>query len=113
MRAFSGQVGRHPSGFMMTMVALDFAVGDTYELVVSAGEDPVHVAAVLSRIGQRYAPNLVTHFRPPTENVRLAELAPFVASQVAKDGKTTFYLCKDFACQAPTHDLETVLRQID
>jgi uncharacterized protein YyaL (SSP411 family) len=48
--------------------------------------------------------------RPEGElGARIAALAPYTAEQVARDGKLTLYLCRNFACEQPTHDLEHIL----
>ena len=112
MKAFSGGIGQSPVNYTQMMLALDFAVGPTHELVVAAGEDAADFERVLRALGRAFSPGLVVLARPAGEEPAIARLAPFVAEQTARDGETTLYLCQDFACQAPTHDLEAVLEQL-
>jgi uncharacterized protein YyaL (SSP411 family) len=59
------------------------------------------------------APNKVVLVRPEGEQGEvISEIAPFAALQVAKDGKPTLYLCRDFACELPTHDVGHVVEQL-
>ena len=112
MQAFSGQIIGSPSNYSQMMLALDVAVGSTHELVIAAGEDEAQCDEALERIGGLYAPHLVVLLIPDQGGEEMGKLAPFAAEQRARGGRTTFYLCQDFSCQAPTHDLEAVLKQL-
>jgi uncharacterized protein YyaL (SSP411 family) len=39
-------------------------------------------------------------------------LAPYVENQVAREGRATAYVCRDFTCRAPTTDVDEMLRSI-
>ena len=54
-------------------------------------------------------PNKVVLLRPPGDDAPIARLAPYAAETTARGGRVTLYLCEDFACRAPTHDVELVL----
>ncbi|MFT5152671.1 MAG: hypothetical protein ACI841_002670 [Planctomycetota bacterium] len=112
IRAFSGQVALNPSNFTQMMVAVDFISGPTHELVIAAGKDPVEFEQVRSTIMSRFLPNVAVIVRPQGDDPAIGRLAPFAAAQVSRDDKTTLYLCQDFACQAPTHDVDEVLKQL-
>ena len=53
----------------------------------------------------RYLPfAVVVPVAPGEWQRRIGEVAPFVAAMPARDGRATAYVCRDFACQAPTGD---------
>jgi hypothetical protein len=43
---------------------------------------------------------------------RIGAVAPFAAALRTIDGRATAYLCRDFACQAPTSDPDELARQV-
>ncbi|MFQ5650232.1 MAG: thioredoxin domain-containing protein [bacterium] len=109
-RAFSQQVSRAPIGHTQLMSALDFWLGPSYEVVIAG--DPTHrdTQTMLSALHATYAPNKVVIFRPVQEaKPAISQLAPFTEFQRSIDGKATAYVCKNFACNAPTTQVEKML----
>jgi len=116
-RAFSNQVLRAPSAHAMLMQAVDFAAGPSFEVVVAGDPEAEDTRAMLARLRSIYAPTKVLVLRPDTGGEEksppsIAGLAPFTAAQRARDGKATAYLCRNFACEAPTHDVDAVARSL-
>jgi len=61
-------------------------------------------------LNRTYIPNKVTLFRPIDEKGSLIEgLAKYTANQNSIDGKATAYVCKNYACSAPTNDINEML----
>ena len=58
----------------------------------------------------RYLPQAVTLHRPDGDSVEVAEIAPFLEAQRPIDGKVTGYICRNYACDLPTTDVETFLK---
>jgi len=109
MSSFSGELGRRPSGSTQMLCALDFALGPAYEIVVAGDPRAPDTRATLSALHEVFAPNKVVLLRPPGARVPIVELAPFAAAQRPVDGRATIYLCENFTCRAPTHDVDAVL----
>jgi len=63
----------------------------------------------LQSISQSYNPNRVVLFK---KGENLSAIAPWTDSQTMLDEKPTAYVCKDFACNQPTHNLELALKQL-
>ncbi|MEC1900744.1 hypothetical protein [Bacillus atrophaeus] len=40
------------------------------------------------------------------------DIAPFAADYRIIDGKTTVYICENFACQQPTTDIEEAIKTL-
>ena len=61
--------------------------------------------ALEQAVSGRYLPfAVVVPVEPGERQRRLAASAPFVGAMRALDGRATAYVCRDFACQAPTSD---------
>lgn len=113
MHAFSGQVQGGPGSFSHLMMALEFAVGPSYEVVVTGKPGAQDTAAMLAALKKPFLPNVVVLFRPDTEDAtEVARLAPFSKSMKAQDGAATAYVCQNFACQAPTTDIRAMLKSL-
>ncbi len=69
--------------------------------------------ALEQAVSGRYLPfAVVVPVEPGERQRRLAAVAPFVGAMRALDGRATAYVCRDFACQAPTSDPEDLLRAL-
>jgi uncharacterized protein YyaL (SSP411 family) len=108
-RAFREQVSLGAAGFTMLMAAVDFAVGPSFEIVVAGHSGGRDSRRMIDEIHRRYIPNKVVLFRSEEAPAPLVELAPYVETQGAVDGAATAYVCRDFACDLPTTDVEKML----
>jgi uncharacterized protein YyaL (SSP411 family) len=111
--AFSGQVKGTPSGFTQFLVAVDFGIGPSYEVVIigpAGGED---TKRMLEALRSRFFPNRVVIFRPSEEKTpEIAHIAPFVEKQISLDGKATAFVCLNQSCRLPTTDIAEMLEMI-
>lgn len=107
LQAFAGAVSKYPPGHALTLAALDFAYGEASEIVI-AGDPAKHETQHMLRAVQRqYLPNALLILHPPGaagEEVR--QLIPLVQDKLPLGGRPTAYVCQNFACQAPTQDIE-------
>jgi len=104
-RAFAGMMERLPSAHAQLLMALDFALGPTREIVLAAERSDPRIAGFLSALRRPFVPNKVVLLRAPEgEGGPIRDLAPFVAAQTARDGAPTAYVCERFACKEPVTD---------
>jgi uncharacterized protein YyaL (SSP411 family) len=110
-QAFAGTVNRSPSAYTYFLSTLDFALGPSCEVVITglAGADDTQ--AMLTALRRSYYPNRVVLFRPESDPA-ITRLAPYTAELVSLDGRATAYVCRRYACQAPTTDIETMLASL-
>jgi hypothetical protein len=80
--------------------------------IVGAAGDPSREA--LERVAAaRFLPfAVVVPVEPGERQQRLGAIVPFITAMRALDGRTTAYVCRDFACQAPTADPAELARQL-
>jgi uncharacterized protein len=103
--AFSHDVGSLPMGFTQFLQGLDFALGPTFEIVLSGAEDRQDMQEMMTAIRRVYFPNKVLLFIPEGRAESVIELAPFAAAYGSTDGKATAYVCKGQQCELPTTDI--------
>jgi uncharacterized protein YyaL (SSP411 family) len=109
--AFSNQVAPTPMGYTQLLSAMIFALGSTYEVVITGDPEGDDTKSMLDALNRTYIPNKVTLFRPIGEERSLIEgLAEYTANQNSIDGKATAYVCKNYTCSAPTTDINEVLK---
>jgi uncharacterized protein YyaL (SSP411 family) len=111
-KAFSGRVSRDPSMFTQFMIGIDFALGPTYEIVLTGELQSKDFRRMLQEIRSRFLPNKVTFFRQAGESP-ITAIAPFTAGQSTVDGKATAYVCLNYACRKPATDAESLSQMLD
>jgi len=110
VKAFSGEIAPQPASFPETLCALDFHFGPTREIVISGSLDAPDTRDMIAALRKGFRPNQVILLRTPENAATLAKLAPFTEAQSSLGGKATAYVCREFACKAPTTDLAEMMK---
>ncbi|MEX2401547.1 MAG: thioredoxin domain-containing protein, partial [Rhodothermales bacterium] len=77
------------------------------------GQGDGQARELLREVRRGYRPNQVVHFRTPENEADLVAVAPFTATQTALDGKAAVYVCRDFQCEAPVTEAESLRQVLD
>lgn len=110
---FAGTARRAPMAFTQFLCAADFALGPAYEVVIAGKPDAADTRAMLGALNRGFHPNAVVLLRPDAPDAPpITRLAPFTAAQKPIDGKATAYVCRNFACAAPTTDPQEMMSRI-
>jgi uncharacterized protein YyaL (SSP411 family) len=110
---FSHQVNLAPSGYTQLLTGLLFAVGPTYEVVITGEPEGTDTKKMINALRRDYSPNKVLLFHPlKDQDSMIFSLAPFVEFQISIGGKATAYVCKDYTCSAPTTDINEMLKTL-
>jgi uncharacterized protein YyaL (SSP411 family) len=105
IEAFGAQVARAPMAHCGLLLAVDFLMGPSCEIVISGARGAGDVAALSAALETVYVPNRVVLFRPADAPEEMGEIAPFTRSQAPiEGGRATAFVCRDFACALPTTD---------
>jgi uncharacterized protein YyaL (SSP411 family) len=113
-KTFSGIVSQSPSVYTQFMVAVDFAMGPTYEIVISGNQQAADTERMLDVVRKPYVPNKVVIVRDVSEeDSAIAEIAPWVTNHTVKNGKATAYVCINHSCKLPTNDTDTMLELVN
>ena len=100
--AFAGQVARGESAYTQLMMAVDFSVGPTYEIVIAGKSGASDTTSMLKTVRSVFLPNKVVLFRPSEQKEPdIARLAEFTRNQTSRDGKATAYICLNYSCKRP------------
>jgi len=113
LAAFAGAIARSPLGHAQFALAIDFATGPGFEVVVAGDPAADDTRALLRAVQRELVPASVLLLRPEgDEPPPIVELAPYAAEQRARDGRATAYVCRGFTCAEPTGDPLEVLRAL-
>ena len=109
-RAFSWEVRQSPSAYTQLMVAVDFAVGPSCEVVIAGDSRADHTKEMLKAVNKPFMPNKIVLLRPTErEGPDILRIAPFARNQVDLEGKATAYVCRNYSCEKPTTDVNQML----
>ncbi|MGY5855893.1 MAG: thioredoxin domain-containing protein [Candidatus Thorarchaeota archaeon] len=111
IKAFSGIVPRAPSGFSMMLNALEFAQGESYEIVIAGDPDQPDTQKMLDTIREHYIPNKVILLKGTKhQSDEVSRLAPFAKFHDTVGGKATAHVCINYNCKLPTTDTQQLLK---
>jgi len=114
LELFSQEVSSQPTGYAQMLIAADFAIGPSYEIVVALDGKNSNKEAILKEMSSRFLPNKVVVLRKSGEDATFIEsLAPFVKEQIPINNQTTVYICQNHACERPFTSLEDIRRALD
>ncbi len=69
-------------------------------------------ATLLAALRSEYVPNKIVLLRPPGDYASIVEIAEFTQYQYAVNDAATAYVCRNFECEFPTNDVQTMLELI-
>jgi uncharacterized protein YyaL (SSP411 family) len=114
MHAFSIDVARTPSSHTQLMIALDFALGPSSEVVVVGDQQREDAAKMLQAVRSRFLPRKVVLLRSSVEDSpEITDLAKFTKHLHDKGGKATAFVCRNYVCNLPTTDVHAMLELLD
>jgi len=117
LAAAASLMNEHPTATGQSLIALDYLLGPTPEIVV-LGPAEMRQKAVLA-LNRRYIPRRVLAARTGWETratddaARSARLDPLFTGKTAGSDPPSVYVCQNFACQAPVSGLAAAERLWD
>jgi uncharacterized protein YyaL (SSP411 family) len=108
-KTLAGAIGfmrQAPTAMGQSLIALDFHLGPTYELVLSGNFQTPLSAASLAGLRRRYLPNKVLAAAVAGE-APPELLAPLLEGRAAGE-EPTLYVCEGFTCQAPAVGIDAI-----
>jgi len=114
MHAFSKDVATLPSAHAQMMIALDFALGPSSEVVIVGNPQGEDTARMFEALQRRFIPRKVVLFRSSKKGKDdITNVAKFTEDLASKEGKATAYVCQNRTCNLPTTDPNVMLEQLD
>jgi uncharacterized protein YyaL (SSP411 family) len=109
LESYQPLVSRSPAAFVSTLIGADLARGPMTEVaLVGDLEDPA-ARELLAVVHESPRPRLALAAGPCPVQRRL----PLLADRDPVDGRASVYVCRNYACQAPTSDPEELRRQLE
>lgn len=109
-KAFSGSLTKIPISHSMHMIALDFALNETFEIVIVGKNDREDTLKIKRALAREYIPNKVVLLKQPGEQDGVERLAPYTKNHDQADGKATVYVCRNYNCEMPVTDSAEMMR---
>ncbi|MFW9793837.1 MAG: thioredoxin domain-containing protein [Candidatus Thorarchaeota archaeon] len=110
IKAFSGIIPRAYSGFSMMLIALEFALGKSFEIVIAGNPSETNSLEMINAIRDQYIPNRVIMLKGTKEQSdEVSRLAPYARFHDILNGKATAHVCIDYNCKLPTNDIQKLL----
>jgi uncharacterized protein YyaL (SSP411 family) len=102
IRAFSGEVSGVPAGHAHFLIAVQFALVPTREIVIAGKEGGEDTRALLRALRRRFLPDAVVVLHPEGKTGKeIEKLVSYVKGQEAIEGKAAAYVCENYACALP------------
>jgi len=112
MQAFAGTISEYPRAYSYFLIAMQFALGGSREIVIVGKPEDIQTLNMLDTIRSSFLPDAVVVFCSEEEGdlrtAKLEEIAPLIKDKSAVGGKATAYICQNSSCQAPVTDIEAV-----
>ncbi len=111
-KVFSKSAVSYPRGFTQLLSAFLFQTNNPVEFVIVGSPENEMTKHAVNHVRGQYNPNRVLLLKNP-DDTALEKIAPWTEAQNQIEGKTTFYVCENFACKQPTTDIKTALGLLD
>ncbi len=109
-RALASIIQKSPSEYPVMLIAADFALGPSYEVVIAGRPRAADTEAMLRAVTAPFAPNKVVLLRTTEEaSPEIVHFADYTRYQSAIQGKATAYVCVKYNCKLPTTDAGKML----
>lgn len=113
-KSFSNIVKKTPSSFTQLMVALDFLLGPSYEVVIAGNSYEDDTKNMLKVLRANFLPNKVLLLNPmEEESPKIHEIVQHIAKQSSINGQATSYICTNYSCKEPTTDVKKMIKMLE
>ena len=109
LRLYQGMMASHPMAAGQMLLALDYNLGPSQEIVIvgTPGADETRRVLAAARAGFR--PNRVVAFKDISGDPETDQVMPLLAGKTGQ-GDVTTYVCVNFACQAPLIGVDAAVK---
>ncbi|GAB4144140.1 MAG: thioredoxin domain-containing protein [Planctomycetaceae bacterium] len=110
LQMLSRQLKKYPMAGGQSLIAVDFLLGPSRELVVVEGSDSGDNLAVWNAIHQTFLPHCVVHKRTAemNEDDLPAILKTILQQKTSIDGQVTLYACERGSCEEPIIGVDAI-----
>jgi len=113
-RVFSEKIRASPLAYTQFLVAIDFAIGPSYSLVIGGDTEGKDTIEMIKAIYNSYIPNKAfIHRKTEQESPEIDSYSNFVQFFENLKGKATAYVCINKTCKPPTQDIDKMLQYLN
>ncbi len=113
-RVFAESVRNNPSAHTFLMLAVDFAIGPTYSLVISGDTGKEDTLKLLESIRKQFLPNKTLIYRATEqENPPIDEIVDYIIFFYKYLDKATAYICINKTCKPPTNEIDKMFEYLN
>ena len=101
------EVNSYPAGYCQFLIALEFALGPSIEVIIAGEENSKETQEALAILYDNFLPHkvVVFHSSHRAKANEMNDLLFYLKEQRSSPGKTIFYVCQNRVCKRPTSDL--------
>ena len=108
-KAFNKVVKKAPSGYTQLLCAVHFALGPSYEVLVTGQLDAGDTHELVRALKWAYIPAKVMLYVPTNTDADIKEIAPYTKMYSSEAEKAKVYICIDRECRLPTSNIKEAL----
>jgi len=113
-RVFAESVKNNTAAYSNLMVAIDFALGPTYTLVIAGDTNSQDTKEMLNAIRENFIPNKSIIFLPTEQSSpEILDIAEFAKYYEQVDGKAAAYICINQTCKPATNQINKMLEMLE
>ncbi|HWI17085.1 MAG TPA: thioredoxin domain-containing protein, partial [Vicinamibacterales bacterium] len=112
LASFGGRLEQMGRAVPFMACVLSTSLATAEQIVIVGKRDAADTRAMWNAAHKLYRPFAVMTLVDPSQQEGLAEHMPWIASMKMVDGKATAYVCKGFACDAPSTDPEVLAPRV-
>ena len=113
-RVFAESVRNNPFAHAFLMIAVDFAIGPTYSLVISGDSGKDDTIKLLESIRKEFLPNKTLIHRATEQDIPpIDEIVDYVLFFDKYLDKATAYVCINKTCKPPTNEIEKMVEYLN
>ena len=107
---FARLIKKMPSAFTHLLVAYDYLLGPSFEIIIAGNIESKDTRAMLETINSQFIPNKMIALSQEKEFNELKEVLNIIKNYKMLNNKATAYICKDNSCNNPLNEVEKVLK---
>ncbi|MCC6572248.1 MAG: thioredoxin domain-containing protein [Planctomycetes bacterium] len=107
--AYSTEIESRPEAYPYALMALDWLVNPTQEIVVAGKR--AESKSLLDVLARKFLPRAVVALHEPGD-AEIEKLIPAIKAQVEVGGEAAAYVCTNFACRAPVTEAAALERAL-
>ena len=108
---YSSRINSSPSAFTQSLIALDFALGPSKEIIIIGNKKSNIVKNMLKEIRKFFIPNKIILLKGKRN--RIIEYAPFLRNYNLINGNPAVFICENYQCKLPVDSIELLRKELN